>query len=49
MTIYYQWKQGLLDNEIYETWLDELTFTINHHDIDFIMTRVQTLFPGKRA
>lgn len=45
--IYYQWRTGLLDSEIYNSWLEDLKFTVENHNIDIVSKDVRTVFPGK--
>ena len=45
--IYYQWRRGLLDSEIYNSWLEDLKFTVNNHNLDIVSEDVRKVFPGK--
>lgn len=45
--IYYQWRTGLLDSETYNSWLEDLKFTVNNHNIEMVSRDVRTVFPGK--
>jgi hypothetical protein len=44
--IYYQRRQGLLEVEIYQGWLDDLKGTIKDHDLEVVSANLQGLFPG---
>ncbi len=44
--IYYQWKNGLLDAEIYQSWEVDLKITIERHDLNSIGHDLKKLFPG---
>lgn len=45
--IYYQWRKGLLDSEIYNSWLEDLKFTVNNHNLALVSKDVRIFFPGK--
>ena len=45
--IYYQWKKGLLDTEIYTSWLEDLKYTVKEHNLKVISDDVRQFFPGK--
>ena len=44
--IYYQWKNKLLDDEIYRSWSSYLEHIVKRHNIDVISSGVQNIFPG---
>lgn len=44
--IYYQWKQKLLDDEIYRAWLSDLEDVVQTHDLDVLSRGIQNIFPG---
>lgn len=45
--IYYQWRRGLLDSEVYNCWLSDLKFTVNNHNLEIVAKDVREVFPGK--
>jgi hypothetical protein len=45
--IYYQREKGLLDDEIYLSWLADLKYTIKNHNLAVIGSNPKELFPGK--
>ncbi|HEX8457677.1 MAG TPA: hypothetical protein VF656_10305 [Pyrinomonadaceae bacterium] len=45
--IYYQRRRGLLDSEIYNSWLEDLKFTVNHHNVEIVTKDIRKFFPGK--
>jgi hypothetical protein len=45
--IYYQWNKGLLDPEIYNSWLEDLKYTVKHHNLKIISEDIREIFPGK--
>jgi hypothetical protein len=45
--IYHQWETGLLDDEIYHSWLADLKYTMEHHNLNVIGSNLTELFPGK--
>jgi hypothetical protein len=44
--IYYQWKNKLLDDEIYRSWSSYLEHIVKRHNLDVISSGVQNIFPG---
>jgi hypothetical protein len=45
--IYYQWQSGLLEESIYNSWLYDLEFTINKHNVGVITNDLEKFFPGE--
>ena len=44
--IYYQWRRGLLDEEVYRSWLGDLKHTIKHHNTAIVAVNLKELFPS---
>lgn len=44
--IYYQWKQKLLDDEIYRAWLLDLENVVQNHNLDVFSNGIQSVFVG---
>lgn len=44
--IYYQNKKNLLDEEVYDAWLADLSFTVENHDLAIISDEIEDFFPG---
>jgi hypothetical protein len=48
--IHYQHAQQLLDRDLYETWVDDLRFTVRHHNLALVPTEtgdIRDVFPGR--
>jgi len=45
--IYYQWRQGLLDKDIYDGWHNDLRFTVHRHNLSLITSNIEKYFPNK--
>jgi len=45
--IYYQWRRGLLDDEIYNSWLADLKYTVKRHSIAVIAPNLKEFFCGE--
>lgn len=44
--IYYQWKQKLLDEEVYRSWLADLEDVVQKHNLDVFSSGIQNVFFG---
>ena len=44
--IFYQYRKGLLDQAIYESWISDLVHTLEVHDLSVVSSDIQTVFPG---
>ena len=45
--IYYQWKRGLLEESIYNSWLYDLELTVHKHNMRLITENIEEFFPGE--
>jgi hypothetical protein len=45
--IYHQWESGLLDKEVYDSWVEDLKKTIECHNLDVIGHDLKKTFPGR--
>jgi len=42
----YQWKQKLLDDEIYRSWLSDLEDVVQKHNLEVFSSGIQNVFVG---